>query len=264
VDFSSGYNWNTMTYQFAKERSDYSHLSSGRVFYSLPGYPAFPVRLASEIFQRCIALREARNLTTPCVLYDPCCGAAYHLSVLAYLHWEHIQAVIASDADPEAVRLAAGNLRLLSLAGLDRRTGEITEMLRQYGKESHQQALDSAMVLRDRIAILSQDHPIQTLTFQANALDASMLSSGLEDAAVDIVFTDIPYGLHSHWLSSASAQDVADPLRSMLDALLAVLKPTSLVAIASDKRQKVVHEGYQRVEHFQLGKRRVTFLQPVP
>jgi hypothetical protein len=252
-----------MTYQFAKQRSDYSHLSSGRVFYSLPGYPAFPVRLASEIFQRCMAIRKMQGLTAPCVLYDPCCGAAYHLSVLAILHWDCIQTVIASDADPEALRLAAANLGLLSLAGLDRRIGEITEMLRQYGKESHQQALDSARALRDRIATLSQDHPIPALTFQANALDANALSAGLKGAAVDIVFSDIPYGLHSHWLSPASGLHVTDSLRAMLDALSAVLQPTSMVAIAFDKRQKVLHAGYRRIEYFQIGKRRVVILQPV-
>ena len=47
-----------MQYKFAKEQPDYSDLASGRVFYSLPGHPAFPVRLASEVFQRCLAHRE--------------------------------------------------------------------------------------------------------------------------------------------------------------------------------------------------------------
>ena len=48
-----------MQYLYATERPDYSDLASGRVFYSLPGHPAFPIRLASEIFQRCLAFRRA-------------------------------------------------------------------------------------------------------------------------------------------------------------------------------------------------------------
>jgi hypothetical protein len=49
----------------------------------------------------------------------------------------------------------------------------------------------------------------------------------------------------------------------MLDALLNVVSSSSIVAIASDKRQKALHERYQRIEQFQAGKRRVTILRPV-
>src|SRR5512143_549990 len=99
-----------MQYQYATEKVAYSDFTSGRVFYSLPGYPAFPVRLASEIFQRCLAHRAAvYGVSTPCALYDPCCGGAYLLSVLAYLHGEHLREVMASDIDENAVALAKRN-----------------------------------------------------------------------------------------------------------------------------------------------------------
>ena len=55
-----------MEYKFANEHANYADLASGHVFYSLPGHPAFPVRLASEIYQRCLALRGTGNLS----LYD--------------------------------------------------------------------------------------------------------------------------------------------------------------------------------------------------
>src|SRR5512142_1863099 len=114
-----------MQYKYAKEQLDYSDFASGRVFYSLPGHPAFPVRLASEIFQRCLASREAIYKDShPCTLYDPCCGTAYHLSVLAYLHGECIREVIASDIDEKAVALAKRNLGLLSMEGLEGRIDE--------------------------------------------------------------------------------------------------------------------------------------------
>jgi hypothetical protein len=48
----------------------------------------------------------------------------------------------------------------------------------------------------------------------------------------------------------------------MLDTLLDVLKPTSIVALLSDKGQKASYEGYQRLEQFQIGKRRVLLLKP--
>src|SRR5215216_7133062 len=119
-----------MQYKYEKENQDYSDLASGRVFYSISGHPAFPVRLASEIFQRCLADRETiyKN-STPCTLYDPCCGTAYHLSVLGYLHGRNIREIIGSDIDEKAVDLAKRNLGLLSVAGLDGRIAEITSMI---------------------------------------------------------------------------------------------------------------------------------------
>lgn len=251
-----------MHYRFATERPDYSDLASGRFFYSLPGHPAFPIRLADEILQRCLARREANHLTGPCVLYDPCCGAAYHLSVLSYLHWRSFGEVIGSDINQEAIRVAQKNLGLLSLEGLDDRMSEISEMVRRYGKESHKEALDSAHRLRARMRAFTSDHLLKTKVFQANALDNKALHENLNGTIVDIVFVDVPYGLHSHWHNPNSTSEMDNPLWQMLDALLGVLVPTSIVAVVSDKRQKASHEGYQRIEHFQIGKRRVVLLKP--
>src|SRR5512145_2207047 len=166
-----------MQYKYVKEQLDYSDFSSGRVFYSLPGHPAFPVRLASEIFQRCLAPRERiYGVSPPLTLYDPCCGAGYHLSVLAYLHGEHIRKVIASDIDAKAIAVAQRNLRLLQIEGLDQRTNEITEMFEKYGKDSHQDALRSASVLKMRLSALTAGHSLETRIFQANATDSREIS----------------------------------------------------------------------------------------
>lgn len=253
-----------MQYKYAKEKGDYSHLSSGRVFYSVPGHPAFPVRLASEIFQRCLEHRKAISGTSsPCVLYDPCCGAAYHLSVLAYLHGEHIREVIASDVDEKAVVLAERNLTLLNLAGLDRRTQEIRKMVEYYGKESHQDAMQSAFFLRERLSVLRQTHPLKNRVFQASAIDRKQILNHIATGSVDVVFTDVPYGWHSRW-QGAEQSAASNLLDSMLAALLPVLSGTSIVAIVSDKGQKAVHERYRRLERFQVGKRRVMILKPIP
>jgi 16S rRNA G966 N2-methylase RsmD len=247
-----------MPYKFVQHAQDYSDLASGRVFYSLPGHPAFPIRLASEIFQRCLAAREAiYQETSPCTLYDPSCGAAYHLSVVAYLHREHIRRIIASDIDEKAVELAKRNLGLLNLTGLDRRIGEIKAMFEEYQKESHRDALQSAYRMRDTISSL--DQPLAAEVFQANAADRQALLKNIQPRLVDIVFCDVPYGLHSQW---QGADESSNPMASMLEAIFDLLSPASIVAVASDKQQKAAHEKYQRVEQFQIGKRRVVLLRP--
>ena len=251
-----------MQYKYEKEVQDYSDLSSGRVFYSIPGHPAFPIRLASEIFQRCMASREAiYGDSSPCTLYDPCCGAAYQLSVLGILHRNHIREIIASDIEEKAVDLARRNLGLLTVAGLDSRMNEINTMIKEYDKESHKEALKSALVLKNKITTLNQKHPLRTKIFRSSATDSQTILNNIAAHSVDIVFTDIPYGQHSQWHGSTS-DELANPLWSMLNALIEILSPSSIIAIVSDKKQKVAHEGYQRIEKFQIGKRQVVFLKP--
>jgi tRNA G10 N-methylase Trm11 len=252
-----------MQYKYAKEQQDYSDFSSGRVFYSLPGHPAFSVRLASEIFQRCMAHRATiYGTSAPCTFYDPCCGAAYHLSVLGFLHGEHIREIIASDIDEKAVAFAKRNLGLLHRDGLDKRILELSTMLEQYGKESHREALQSASVLKEKLSVLRENYPLTTNVFQASATDRNEISAYIQPGSVEIVFTDVPYGRQSQW-QAADSNAPSDPLRLMLEALLSIASPSSILAIASDKQQKVFHEGYQRIEQFQVGKRRVVILKPI-
>ena len=215
-----------MPYRFATERQNYADYAAGKVFYALPGHPAFPIRLASEIFQSCLATRKARNATTPCTLYDPCCGGAYHLSTLAYLHWNAIHEIIGSDIDEDVLALAQRNLALLTLVGLDRRIEEISGMQAAYGKASHVEALESATTLRQKLESV-KTHPIKTRLFRADATDNQALSANLKEATVDIVMSDIPYGRLSEWQEAASAP--ASPVWSMLDALRCVLTSNSSV-----------------------------------
>jgi predicted RNA methylase len=245
-----------MPYQFATERPDYSDLASGRVFYSFAGHPAFPVRLASEILRRCLALRKRNGLNAPIALYDPCCGTGYLLSVLTYLHAEDLRRVIASDFDERAVGLAQRNLELLTATGIERRLNEIQEMSRLYAKLSHQEAFHSAQILQARVATLPA---LALQTFWANALDGAVLAQNLPGQPVDVVVTDVPYGQHSQWRGQTPD---TNPLQSLLSALTGVLAPGGLVAIAFDKQQKVPRDGYRRVDHFQVGKRKIEILQP--
>jgi 23S rRNA (guanine2535-N1)-methyltransferase len=244
-----------MPYLFATQDLDYSDFASGRVIYNLAGFPAFPVRLASEIFLRALKrLREHIPKEQRLTLYDPTCGGAYYLTALGMLHGQDIGLILASDIEERAVILARRNLELLSATGLDRREHEIREMLKKYGKESHTAALESLHVLRERVLAAP---PIRTSIFQADALATPEIAKGLASEMVHLVVSDIPYGMLSAWYSSAGADPSHSPLWRMLTALHPVLSPGSIVAIAADKSQKITHEAYQRVERFQVGKRQV-------
>lgn len=246
-----------MPYLFAAERHNEADYAGGRVFYSLPGYPAFPVRLVSEIFQRCLALRAADGLTAPVALYDPCCGGAYHLATLAYLHGERIASIAASDIDVDALSLACRNLDLLTLPGLDRRIAELELLWADYGKRSHEEALESAERLRERLCILTERRAIPVSVFQADATDAVGLVGTLGAQSVGVVITDVPYNRLSAWQG-----DAPDPLWRMLEALRPVLSPGAVVAVASDKGQTPAHDAYRRADRFQIGKRRIVLLRP--
>lgn len=247
-----------MPYLFATQVHDYTDFASGRVIYNLPGTPAFPVRLASEIFQRARALVPG---AARLAVYDPTCGGAYHLIALGLLHAAEISAILASDVDERALDTARRNLGLLTPTGLDQREAEIRAMLAQYAKESHREALGSIDVFR---RYQQQAAPVQTRVFPANVLDAAEVRAGLAGQRVDLVLADVPYGQLSQWRAPAGgpADAVQPPLWRMLDALLPVLPAHAVVAVAADKAQKVVHEGYRRADYFQVGKRRVVLLMP--
>jgi len=246
-----------MNYLFAVERPDYSHLASGHVFYSLPGHPAFPVRLASEIFQRCLAWRRRAGEMAPCTLFDPCCGAGYSLSVIAFLHRTTLREVIGADVDIKAVECARRNLSLLTLEGLERRRAELEALLARFEKTSHEEALQSVALLREQLLAEQSLSPLAAWAFQVDATSGEALQECLAGRAVDVVFSDIPYGQHSHWASDTPSGS----LYAMLEALLVVLTPAGLVAIAADKGVKLAHPRYQRLEQFQVGKRRIAILQ---
>lgn len=243
-----------MEYRYATKQA-YTDYSGGRVFYSALGHPAFPVRLASEIFQRAHAYWHQETKQTRCHLYDPCCGGAYHLAVLAHLHPKNIASIVASDSDAAALTLAQRNLRLLTADGLQRRRQELEQLLATYQKASHRDALTSLTQLE----ALFPMHPPTTHTFQADALDAQAVARGLAGQRPDIVFADVPYGWMSQWQEDRAGKTA---VYQLLEVFHTNLTPSAIIVIACDKKQKAAHPHFQRLERLRVGKRQIFILQP--
>ena len=246
-----------MPYRFEKDRLDYSLFAPGGAFSGQPGQPAFPVRLASEVFQHCAHLLSAGSRLGPYHLYDPCCGGAYHLSVLGYLFPNAFASISASDIDPESVVLAERNLSLLTAEGLNRREAQILALYEQYGKASHVAGITQVDALRRRLGQWTQ--PPRLHTFQADALRPQQILEGLNGLRPDLVFSDIPYGWKSNWVLEDDADGVSSAWR-MLEALKPCLAPGALVAVAAGKDQAIKHEGYRQERKIKIGLRQVVIL----
>lgn len=237
-----------MSYRYATVRADHRDLASGSVLHSAPGFPAFPVRLASEIFQRALALRGGDR---PAVLWDPCCGSGHLLTVVALLHRASIAGVLASDADPDAVRLAGRNLALLSEAGLAARAEELAAREARFGKPSYGLAAQAAGRLAAELSTAGGDLPHAVR--QADVFDPGGLRRALGHQSPDIVITDVPYGERTHWSGPGAESGIA----GMVESLAQVL-PAGGVIAATVRGRKVPLDGAPRPRAtFRIGTRAV-------
>jgi 23S rRNA G2445 N2-methylase RlmL len=239
-----------MSYRYETQKRDYSDLAAGKVLYHRPGAPAFPVRLASEIFQRCGAALRAQGKLPPYSLYDPLCGTGYLLTVLGFLHGHEISKVYASDADLGMLQTAKDNLNLLTAAGLEKRRAQLEELHSAYGKASHQLALDSAEKLK---AMLPED--IQIISFQADA--ARIEAAVIQERAIDMVIADLPYDSLTVWKGGRVKEEM---VAEMLESLRRFLDPTAVLGIVGEKRDRILDPAYEQLKSFTLGKRRITIL----
>ncbi len=230
-----------MIYKYCENRN-FEDLASGRVIVHRTGYPNFPVRLAQEIFCRCL-----RYLDDPdgVCLYDPCCGGGYLLTVLGFLNYERIKAIVASDISGDAVQLANENLSLLDKNGLGKRIEHIKGLLSLHNKDSHLEALNSAANLMGLLA--DSTHEIERRVFQADILSSHPWDH--QDFKADIIFTDVPYGNLVEW------QNGDKGTVNLLDQLLPVTKEKTVIAVCSDKSQKFRSDNFQRLEKQAIGKR---------
>ncbi|HHT73590.1 MAG TPA: hypothetical protein GX008_07740 [Firmicutes bacterium] len=242
-----------MKYRFEIEAKNYEDFASGRVLYNRKGATAFPVRLGSEIIQRCLErVRKARG-KVPLTIYDPCCGGAYLLTTIALLHGREFSKLYASDVDGEILELAKANLALLTPAGMARRIAELEELFALYGKDSHREALASASRLGELV-----EH---TAHLEIHCMEIDVLRPGLAGKiapqSIDIVITDVPYGSIASW-----SQDITDPIGVMLSNLRPAVRDQGVVALVTTKQQKVQAQGFKRLEGFKIGKRSIYLLEP--
>lgn len=231
------------------ENTNYEDLSGGRVLYHRPSFTHYPVRLACEIFMRCLnCLPDPAQRAR---LYDPCCGGGYLLTVLGFLHGEQIEAIVGSDISPEAVELAERNVGLLTREGLLRRREQLAALYDTYGKDSHRQAVRSADNLlglqRGTIPCNIFRHDILAMREADNLF--------LKDVPADIVITDVPYGRLAAW-----SEDDPFAINRMLDNLSVFIGDKAVICVSSDKRQKINNPQFKRVEKFISGKRKIEIL----
>ncbi|HEX4812307.1 MAG TPA: rRNA methyltransferase [Nonomuraea sp.] len=241
-----------MSYRHATDRGDYQDLAGGWVLHSAPGFPAFPVRLASEIFQRALALRGG---DAPAVVWDPCCGSGYLLTVVALLHRPRIAAVLASDLDPGALSLAERNLTLLSRDGLTARAADLQARAARFDKPAYGAAAHAAGRHATELDAAGGDVPYAVR--QADVFDPDQLQRALGHQAPDIVITDVPYGEQTHWRGPGAAAGVT----GMVDALAVVLPHDSVIAVTVRGRRVPVDGGRRPHTSFKIGTRAVALFR---
>ena len=240
-----------MKYIFATENKNYEDYSSGRVLYNLPGTTSFPVRLTSEIYQRCADTLKHNNIKPPYTIYDPCCGGGYLLTFIGFLFGNKVSKIYGSDINDKVLQLANSNLALLNEAGIKKRINQLTELYNLHGKQSHGQAIKSANNLKN--IVLSRNNTIEYNCFTADATQSKLKANN-----VDMVITDLPYGDIVNWANEESNEQAANKL---LTNLIATLNPHAVVAVINNKKIKTIPHNYKRIKYFKLGKRHVHIYQ---
>lgn len=240
-----------MGYRYAVTKLGYEDLASGAVLQSAPGFPAFPVRLASEVFQRALALLSSSK---PVVIWDPCCGSGYLLTVTAILHRRDVEAVVASDIDERALDIARKNLDLLSNAGLAARGARLKELSVQFGKPSHAEAIEAAGRIGTILA--SEGGDLAYSIHRADVFEQRELESVVAPRVPDIVMSDVPYGEQTEWRGAHGGSGVPGILR----ALASVLPDRTVIAAAARGRKVPIAGDVRPCESFKIGTRSVALL----
>ena len=227
-------------------RNNFEDFSSGRVFYHKPNYSNYPVRLAGEVFCRCLEYIDKKN---DIVIYDPCCGSGYMLTVLGYLFNEKIKAIYASDISNEAVELAGRNFSLLSNPGIEKRKIELLDLYSKYGKESHKEAIKSL----DNIRIFIKQK-IEVNCYTRDIFNKDEIKSNKFTA--DIIMTDVPYGNLVNWSNQKDKQ-----IEKLLDMVKSSITVRSIVSISHTKSQKIDNKSFHKINLLKVGHRSIDFIR---
>lgn len=242
-----------MAYRHALTRENYSDFSGG-VLHSAPGFPQFPLRLASEMFQRALALVPSHTAQ----VWDPCCGSGHLLTALAFLHRRDITSVLGTDLDPAALALAQKNLDLLSEHGMAARSDELRARAERLGKPAYLDAAAAAQRLADRLAEAGGALPNGVA--KADVFAPDQLRRALRVQRPNLVITDVPYGEQTSWIGP----DGAAGIDGMLRALQEVLDDDAVIAVASRGRKASSHEARRPIASFKIGTRVVGYYRAAP
>lgn len=247
-----------MNYKFNVKKENYALLASGSVLYSLPGQPAFPIRLSSEIYQRCAEILKGKNIDPPYSVYDPFCGSGYLITTLGVLHGNQISDLIASDISETAVELAQRNLNLLTNAGLDLREQELDKLYNAFHKESHLEAIEKIKQIRTEF-VITQTEKIVKKVFQANALMKDSIELHIPVSSIDIVISDLPYGNQTNWfLEDKFSNRQTDPINAFLETIRHFVKFSGLVVLITQNKIKFSEiPNFSKKQQFKLGHRHI-------
>jgi len=239
---------NILIYKYYNNEN-FEDFACGRVIYGKAGFTNYPVKIAGEIFRRCL---EYLNKKDDITVYDPCCGGGYLLTVLALLNPDTITNIFGSDISNEAISLARENLSLLTGEGLLKRKQQINDLIAKFDKQSHKEALKSVEVFFDIVKnrlITPKFH-----CFIANILDKKSLEK--QNFKTDILITDVPYGNLVSW-----SDENGNAINQLLDNVIPVLHKNTILAISTDKGQKINNDLFTRHEKLKIGKRVIYILQ---
>jgi len=238
-----------MIYKYYNNNENFEHFACGRVIHGKAGFTNYPVRIAGEVFKRCL---EYSNKKDGITIYDPCCGGGYLLTVLGLLNPDIIKNIYGSDISNEAISLARENLSLLTFEGLLKRKQQINDLIAKLNKQSHKDALKSVEVFLN--IIKNRKIPPQIHCFIADILDKKPLEE--QDFKTDILITDVPYGNLVSWSGESD-----NAINQLLDNVIPVLHKNTILAISTDKGQKIKNDLFVRHEKLKIGKRVIYILQ---
>lgn len=246
-----------MQYHYTTKNRDWSALASGQVLYSRPGLVGFPIRLASELFQRCSESVESRGGSHRHTIYDPCCGAGNLLTSIGVLHRDVVQAVVGSDIDANVLEVCAKNLKLLSKAGLHERIDELRQLHQTFGKPQHQSAALAAEKMYQQ-DLPRTENSIVFSQFRADATDLVSVKEGLRSLSPDIIITDLPYGVMTHPTTGAGIS-WEEWCVSIVNTISEVTTRPAAIAIVAQDRLPIDRLTIGHWRRLKLGKRHIVF-----
>lgn len=235
-----------MHYRYAP-LGDHRDLASGTVLHSRPGEPAFPVRLARELFARA---RHHRGSSDRVTIWDPCCGSAQLLITLGLAERRHLSRLVGSDVDRSALALATRNAALVTTAGLTARHAELSDAARQHGRPSHHHAAAASLRLAAMLRQGGGDLPIEL--HHADALDPEDVGRVAAHARPDIVFADLPHGRLTSWQTD---HDDLDPTATLARRLASALPADVILVLVARSRRAPLPPGTRALDRLRVGHR---------